>query len=565
MPAAPSPGPGTSAADAATPLLAQAAALLGAGQPAEALPCLAEAARLRPGDAAILHDWGLASLACGHLAQALAALQAAIAARPRFAAAHLRLGIALERQGDAQAALAAYKRAAELDPALADARYRTGELLDNLGRPAEAARAFARAAAGAPASTLGRMAAARGRLAEGRDREAEAILRQLVAQAPGQAAALELLGQVLAESGRFEEAAGLLLRAIDQAPALSGAYYEVVRCRKIGAQDGALIARMRAAVALPELEAMSRARVHLALGKAADDLGHYPEAMGHCDAAQALRDPIMAYDQAAFVARVDRMMAPILPAPLARAGGGDPVPILIMGLPRSGTTLLEQMLSAHPAIGGAGELAFWNAYGPQWEAAPGGGFFARARGEYLRVLRAAAPKAGFVTDKMPLNFQWAGLIHATIPSAVIIHCRRAPIAAALSIHQTHFSPRMPMPTGGAALVDYIRAARRLCAHWRAVLPPARYIEVDYEDLVAAPAPALNRLLHACGLPWDDACLHPERNARVVRTASKWQARQPVHATAVARWRNYEPVLGALRPLLDGNVSDDESSSTAGFA
>jgi hypothetical protein len=166
------------------------------------------------------------------------------------------------------------------------------------------------------------------------------------------------------------------------------------------------------------------------------------------------------------------------------------------------------------------------------------------------VVRAIAPTAARVTDKMPFNFLWAGLVHLAFPQAVIIHCRRAAIDTALSIHQTHFRPGLAFPTGGAELVAYFRDYQRLIDHWRSVLPADRFLEVDYEDLTRAPEPVIRRIIAACGLAWDDACLRPESNPRAVNTPSKWQARQPIYRTSVKRWRQYEPWLGPLRALVD---------------
>jgi hypothetical protein len=156
-----------------------------------------------------------------------------------------------------------------------------------------------------------------------------------------------------------------------------------------------------------------------------------------------------------------------------------------------------------------------------------------------------------VTDKMPFNFLWAGLIHVAFPRAIIIHCRRAPIDTALSIHQTHFHPGLAFPTGGAELVAYFHGYQRLMDHWRNVLPVDRFIEVDYEDLTRAPEPVIRRIIAASGLAWHDSCLRPELNPRTVKTPSKWQTRQPIYRTSVERWRRYEPWLGPLRALVDG--------------
>jgi hypothetical protein len=332
-----------------------------------------------------------------------------------------------------------------------------------------------------------------------------------------------------------------------------------VRCGRIGPEDGELVARMRQALEFPGLEVTQQIRVHLALGKAADDLGSYEEAMRHFDAAEVLRNGIVRFDPAKFEARVDRLIDYFTPERIARAsaeaGANDEAtPILIFGLPRSGTTLVEQILSAHPDVGAGEELPYWNESGSAWEqAGPGEAKaeqLATIAKNYLQVLRSIEPGAARVTDKMPLNFQWAGLIHLALPRATLIHCRRSPLDTALSIHQTHFNPRMLFPTGGGALVGYVRAYQRLMAHWRRVLPPDRFIEIDYENLVAEPELVIRRLVAASGLTWSASCLFPERNTRAVKTPSKWQTRQPIYRHSIGRWNSYEPWLGALRALRD---------------
>jgi hypothetical protein len=244
-------------------------------------------------------------------------------------------------------------------------------------------------------------------------------------------------------------------------------------------------------------------------------------------------------------------------------------------MPRSGTTLVEQIVSMHPQVGAGDELNFWNERGAMWHgagvsenAATGNAasgnekpfvakqFLDKAAADYLRVLRAIAPKAARVTDKMPFNFLWAGLIHVAFPRAIFIHCRRAVVDTALSIHQTHFHPGLAFPTGGAELVEYFHSYRRLMGHWRSVLPADRLIDVDYEELTREPEPIIRRIIAGCGLAWNDACLRPESNPRAVKTPSKWQTRQPIYRTSVARWRRYEPWLGPLRALVeDGSVPD----------
>src|SRR5262249_7924867 len=245
---------------------------------------------------------------------------------------------------------------------------------------------------------------------------------------------------------------------------------------------------------------------------------------------------------------------PELIARASELGNGDVTPVLIIGMPRSGTTLVEQIVSSHPEVGAGAELNFWNERGPVWHRSDATGndrpFLAKAATDYLGVLHAVAPRAKRVTDKMPFNFLWAGLIHLAFPRAVIIHCRRTPVDTALSIHQTHFHPSLAFPTGGSELVAYFRSYQRLTDHWRRVLPAESFIEVDYEELTRAPEPGIRRIIAACGLPWNEACLQPEKNPRAVKTPSKWQTRQPIYRNSVERWRRYEPWLGQLRALLD---------------
>jgi tetratricopeptide (TPR) repeat protein len=531
--------------------------MLKAGRPGDAIAPLGQAAALDPGNATILHDLGLACLEAGRLPEAVAALRGATTCNPRYTDAFFRLGIALEKLGDVGPAVVAYDRATELLPSHTEAWFRAGALVYTLGHRVEAAGCFRRAAATGPRTSFGRLGAARALLAEDRDEAAGIALRRLLVLEPTNAIALDLLGNLLAEAGRFDEARELFSRAIAQAPLMAGTYYDLVRCRRVTPEDGDLPAHMRAALARPELDGPQRLRVHLAWGKAADDLGNAAEAMQQFGRADEVRRGIMPFDMPAFEAQIDRLIARFTPDLVARApgfGSADRTPIVIIGMPRSGTTLVEQIISSHPDVAGGGELNFWNERGTAWHqagAADGDApFIARAAVDYLGVLRAIGPSAPRVTDKMPFNFLWAGLIHLAFPAATIVHCRRNPIDTALSIHQTHFNPRLAFPTGGAELVGYFRCYERVTTHWRHLLPPDRFIEVQYETLTTAPDDVIPQLIAACGLRWHDECLHPERNPRAVKTPSKWQARQGIYRHSIERWRRYEPWLGKLRALLE---------------
>ena len=563
-----SQSPNPAAQQQVGPLLALATKFLKAGRPGDAIPPLRDAALLEPSSATIQHDLGLACLEVGRVPDAIAALQRAVASNPRYADAHFRLGIAFEKLGNVGGAIAAYDRATKLLPSLTEAWFRAGALVYILGHREEAIGCFRRAAMSGGRTNFGRLGKARALLIEDRNQEAEQVLRESLVADPTNAMAYELLGNLLSEFGRFDEAHACFERAIAIAPLLAGSYYDLVRCRPVTNADNGLLQQMEAALTTPGLEAGQRQRLHLAIGKAAEDLVDYAVAMHHFDAADTVRRGAASFDSAAFPIEIDRLIARCTPEFIARAaeiGSSDATPVLIIGMPRSGTTLVEQIVSSHPEVGGGGELNFWNERGAAWQRSGAAGnetpfvlseFLAKAAADYLGVLRAIAPQAARVTDKMPFNFLWAGLIHVAFPRAIIIHCRRAAVDTALSIHQTHFHPSLAFPTGGAELVAYFHHYQRLIDHWRSVLPADRFIEVDYEDLTHAPEPVIRRIIAACGLAWHDACLRPESNPRAVKTPSKWQTRQPIYRSSVERWRRYEPWLGPLRVLVHNEPEPD---------
>jgi len=577
-----SQSPNPAASQQLTLLLALATKFLSAGRPADAIVPLRDAVLLQPSNPILQHDLGLACLEVGRVPDAVAALQQAVAGDPRYADAHFRLGIALEKLGDIDGALSAYDRATKLLPSLAEAWFRSGALAYILGDREQAIGCFRRAAMTGDRNSFGRLGKARALLIEERNQEAKQALRETLVADPKNAMAHDLLGNLLSDFGRFDEARACFERAIALTPPLAGSYYELVRCRPVTSDDDGLVQGMQAALATPGLEAGQRLRLHLAIGKAAEDLGDYGLAMQHFDAADAVRRGSGSFDSATFSIEIDQLIARCTPEWIGQArelGSSDVTPVLILGMPRSGTTLVEQIVSAHPEVGGGGELHFWNQRGAEWHRSVADGnempfvstenlakeFLAKAVADYLGLLRTIAPTAARVTDKMPFNFLWAGLIHVAFPRAIIIHCRRAAIDTALSIHQTHFRPGLAFPTGGTELVAYFRDYQRLIDHWRSVLPADRFIEVDYEDLTRTPEPVIRRIIAACGLAWHDACLHPESNPRAVNTPSKWQARQPIYRTSIARWRRYEPWLGPLRALVDVKQSHDGSELDANSA
>ncbi len=220
-------------------------------------------------------------------------------------------------------------------------------------------------------------------------------------------------------------------------------------------------------------------------------------------------------------------------------------------MPRSGTTLVEQTLSSHPAVAAGGELSYWGERLAAREAAGAAPIskdgMSEAADGYLSLLRSLGPNALRVTDRTPRNYELLWLPRLATPKARIIHCRRDPVDTCLSNYFTNFWAQDYAWDRGD-LVFFYRQYERLMDHWRKILPPDRFIEVDYEALVEDPEAETRRLIAFLGLDWDAACLASDSDARLIETASRRQARQPVYATSVGRWRRYQPWLGELRAL-----------------
>jgi hypothetical protein len=253
--------------------------------------------------------------------------------------------------------------------------------------------------------------------------------------------------------------------------------------------------------------------------------------------------------------RVTRILAAFDANALAalRPGGcASERPVFVVGMPRSGTSLTEQILASHPQVRGAGELLYWifaadteRAATPERRDAT----IAELGRAYLDVLPAQAPHASRVVDKLPVNFQNIGLIHAALPGARFIHLERNSLDTCLSIYFQGFTAAHPYATDFGDLAHYYREYGRLMAHWRSVLPPQTLLEVPYEDLVDDPEGWTRRMLAHIGLPWDPRCLEFHRTDRPVLTASNWQVRQPIGKGSVGRWRRYERFIGPLREAL----------------
>ena len=495
-----------------------------AGRWAEAIPPFHEIVQIDPNNPQAHHDLGMTWLFCGRPAEAAASLERAVELKPGFDSALGHLATALLQVGREREALLVYRRL-------------SGSAEHPVARRFYLAQALQM---------------------EGRLEEAEQELHCLLAEAPQMARARALLGELLSNRGMFEEAARHLAQAVEVFPP---AFLQLTVVKRMTETDRPLVDRMRILADGPGLDVLPRTYVQFGLGKAYDDLGDYAEAMRHYEAANTLRAMTVRLDRAALAAQYDSLIENFTADALERARQslarpacpGDDLPLFIVGMPRSGTTLAEQILSSHPAVSAGGELNFWGDRLRGWVAprigAVEAGALAKAAEDYCAELRRIGPEALLVTDKTPRNFELLWLLRLAFPDACVIHCRRRPVDTCLSIFFKNFSARQGYACDRGDLVFFYRQYERLMDHWRRALPADRFTEVEYETLVADREAETRRLIAFCGLNWDDACLAPERNSRVVKTPSLWQVRQPVYNTSVERWRRYEPWLGELRELL----------------
>lgn len=529
--------------------------LLQSGQAPAAIPVLQEAIRLDAGNFDAHHALGSALLQTGRFTEASAALLRALMLRPNSALAWRDIATSYDRQNLHEPAIEAYRNALAASPQLDDVLIRLGQLYTMYSRADEASDCFDRAADLKPDSTQGRLLRSDARLLQGDASGAEEWARKAIALAPESGAAHATLAGLLYARGRFDEAAGSFEEALRLNPKEGRCWLGLADCRKYSAADNSILDRMDAALQRNDLNDFDRMAVHFAMGKVRDDRGDHAHAMEHFDAANGLRARDLKFDRARFEAMVDqtirRFTREFIEANVVR-GNPDSRPIFIVGMYRSGTTLVEQIVSSHPDIAAGGELTVWTPADVEVDARTGEFDPDRLRAavaKYLAVLEKKGPFAARVTDKLPLNCFRLGAIHALLPNARIIHCRRDPIDTCLSIYSHLLKSRVTFAASKDDLAFCYRQYLRIMDHWRKVLPPQIFMDVQYERLIADREAETRRLIEFTGLEWNDGCLRPEQNRRVVDTASAWQARQPVYTTSVQRWRHYEPWLGELRQLL----------------
>ncbi len=399
----------------------------------------------------------------------------------------------------------------------------------------------------------------------GRTDEAATAYQTALALDPDSIPVLSNFAMLAQQLGDRQRAAALYRRLLDLAPNEAEAHHDLAQIRKFTNGDPELTAMQRIR-GEPGLDRQSAMYLDFGLAKAYDDIGEFGSAFSHMAAANRAKRESLSFELKFEETLVDRLIASFTAERIeALSGGGfeTSLPIFVLGMPRSGTTLIEQILASHSEVAGAGEL---NLFGEAVAAEPtfaGGARYPEAvlelmpeqlRGlgkTYADGLQKRLPTAPRITDKMPRNHYFIGLIALALPGARIVDCRRSPLDTCLSCFSKHFAKGQLFSYDLSELGAYYRLYDRLMTHWHEVLP-GRVLDVQYEDVVADPEPQIRRILEHCDLPWDDNCLQFHRTERPVMTASAAQVREPLYNRSVGRWKAYEsdlqPLIEALGPL-----------------
>ena len=505
----------------------------------------------------------------GKLAVAEALLRTHLKAQPTDVAAIRMLaevGARLGRFEDAEKLLA---RCLQLAPSFLAARHNCALVLHRQSKAAQALQQIDLLLEADPHNPSYRFLRATALTRVGEYDAAIAIYEDILREHPDNARGWLSLGHARKTAGRTQASIEAYARSIETAPNFGEAYWSLANMKTYRFAETEVRA-MQAQLQRADLAEEDRFHLHYTLGKAFEDARDYARSFEHYSAGARLRRAGLAYDADETTRMTDEHIG-FFTRDLfaARAGQGAPAPdpIFIVGLPRSGSTLLEQMLASHSQVEGTMELpdilmlakrigagkVRGGAY-PAALAAMNGAELRALGEEYLAATRVHRKRgAPFFIDKMPNNFQHVGLIHLILPNAKIIDARRRPMATCFSAFKQHFARGQSFSYDLTDLGRYYADYVRLMAHYDDVLP-GRVCRVRYEDMVAQPEAELRRLLGYCGLPFEQGCLDFHANSRAVRTASSEQVRQPIYADAVAHWRNYEqwlsPLKAALGPALD---------------
>lgn len=531
------------------------------GDATEAVDLLRQAIAAGAGGESVWNNLGVILESLGRMEEAARSYRRALQANPSGAILHYNLGNALRALGAWPEAEEAYRRCMALAPQHADARHNLGVLRQEQGASEEAVHLFQATLTLAPGMVDAHVNLGSSLQALGRDAEALASYREALLLVPGYADAAAGEATVLDRLGRVIEAAERIEQAFRQSPDQPDVIITFASLAPRLRQERIARVALESLLQRPDLATRKKEAALFALGKLYDQEGFWEQAFSSYQQAHTVRP--RAFDLNAFLdfgRRTREIFSAENRQRLPKSGSSSSVPIFVVGMPRSGTSLVEQILASHSQVHGAGELTWVDDLAAAWPTRLGASlpypecaldFSVRsldgAASEYLSHLRDSAPSATRIVDKMPGNFTHLGLIALLFPQARIIHIRRDPLDTCLSCYFQNFRQGHEYTGDLSTLGQVYREYERLMAHWHQVLTMP-LLEVSYEELVTDQERQSRRLIEFCGLPWEEQCLRFHESKRTVHTASYDQVRRPMYQKSIGRHRPYLPYL---RPLQAG--------------
>jgi tetratricopeptide (TPR) repeat protein len=512
---------------------------------------------INPLDPMVLSVIGRCLLALGSRLEALQAFDALVRLDPKQATGYYGIADTFLALGSSFDAVEALRNAVRLAPDKARLQ-KLADLELTLGRPLEALKAAARVLNDDANSISANIAAGRSLTELGKQDQAAPYWAAAKQGTPDKWRVDRQEAYALSMAGKFLDSEFCLERSISAEPKQGAAYHLLFTGRKASEADRDRIDSMEALADGGLLEASEAIPLHFALGKAWDDLDNPERAIRFFDRANEMQLKSIASFRPFSSEALEEQFAlhrELFPSKDIAAGTqtGRP-PIFVVGMMRTGTTLVEQILAAHPEVAGAGEQDFWTGseslivdrLNRQIRA----DLVPERRAAYIRLVHSFGGDELSVVDKNPANLVVAGLIHSVFPDSPIIHLRRNPVDTALSIWMTYMQTFAPFMADRGNISFAIKQADRQADYWAKVLPKDRFLSIRYEDLVEDPEKLTRSILEFCGLPWHDSCLKSPGSGKSVKTPSLWQVRQPIYKSSVARWKRYEPWLGEFRQLLE---------------
>lgn len=534
-----------------------------AGDLAQAEAICRKILEAKPDDHGAYHLLGLLAYQSGKRQRAIDLILKAISIDGSQALYLRNIGEMYRQAGDLGKAVSFGRRAVALNASDAQSLYNLGVALSDAGQTDEAKKIYQRATEIDPNHGLAFNNWGSVVESEGDKETAKALYSKAVAINPRHPEAQNNLGAILSEQGDLNGAKAAFSAAIEANPFFVDPHFNISTLKTYRAGDphtDMLESLSKRRFDLPE---QSRSRLCFALAKAREDLGYHQRAFDAYAEGNRLVRATIEFDEDRLDHTLESIKSQFTKDFIAaRSGFGHPdrTPVFIVGMPRSGTTLLEQILSSHPSVYGAGELHFLNDVIVQACSLKPNGFpqalstfeadeCKEMGGAYINQLRSFSSMATRITDKMPANFFHIGMIHLTMPNAKIIHSRRDPMDTCWSNFARHFNSTMEFAYDLEELGRYHNRYQDLMDHWSDVLPENKILHVDYESVVEDLEEQARRLIEFIGLDWDDACLAFHKNPRLVQTASIAQVRQPIYKSSLARWKAFEDQLKPLQAAL----------------